>query len=359
MPEVFAVVMAGGAGTRFWPASRAHQPKQLLALGADPSESLLRATVRRLGPMIPPERIVVVTAARLVEATKRELPDVPPDQILAEPAARNTAPCIAWAADTIRRKHPDALLAVLPSDHYIENEPAFLECIGQALAGAERGFLTTIGIVPTRPDTGYGYIEVGEKDGSIERVVRFVEKPDLPKAKEYLDGGRHLWNAGMFFFTAKAILEAIEAHMPELAKGTRALGDRLASGDLGALAEIFPTLPSKSIDHGVMEHAKNLAVVRGDFGWNDVGSWESAWALAARDERGNAKPEDCVLVDANDNLVRVLGESGKGKTVALVGVEGLVVVDTPDALLVMPRERAQDVRRVVDALKSAGRTDRV
>ena len=298
-------------------------------------------------------------ASTLAAATQAELPDVPKDHILAEPAARNTAPCIAWAADTIRRKHPDALLAVLPSDHYIANETAFVDCMRQALAGAERGFLTTIGIVPTRPDTGYGYIEVGDQDGAIERVVRFVEKPDLPKAREYMDGGRHLWNAGMFFFTATAILDAIDAHMPDLAEGTRALGDRLAKGEAAALGDIFPGLPATSIDHGVMEHASNLAVVRGDFGWNDVGSWESAWELSKHDAAGNAAPAGSVIVDAKNNLVRLLGEHAADKTVALVGVEGLVIVDTPDALLVMPRERAQDVRRVVDELKATRKTNRV
>ena len=354
-----AVIMAGGSGTRFWPASRALRPKQLLPLLGDSKGggSLLSATVRRLTPLIPPERIVVVTAEKLADETRRELPDVPRENILCEPAPRNTAPCIGWATNVLLSRDPDAIVAVLPSDHHIANEDEFRRVVSRAVKAAEIRPIATIGIKPTRPDTGFGYIEVGEKIEGVEAsdVVRFVEKPDLARAQEFVQSGRFLWNGGTFFFRARAMKEAIERHMPELAKGLAAMAN-----DASATSSIFPTLPSISIDYGVIEKVTQekgvkLAVVPGDFGWSDVGSWESAWELSSKDARGNAMPEGGIAVDAKGNLARATS----GKIVALVGVDDLVVVETDDAILVMPRARAQDVRAVVDALKASGRIDRI
>jgi mannose-1-phosphate guanylyltransferase len=355
--DVYAVIMAGGAGTRFWPASRELRPKQLLPLGGDPLESLLAATVRRIEPLVPPERVLIATGAKLIEGTARVLPGVPHANLLAEPVARNTAPCIGWAAATIARTNPEALVMVLPSDHYITDEPRFLAVLEDALAAARAGYMATIGVVPTRPETGYGYIEKGSAVGASAafEVARFVEKPDRARAEEYLRGGKHLWNAGMFFFRAGAMVAAIEEHLPALAKGLAAIDAAAARGEEAKeLAATFPTLPSISIDHGVMEKAKKLAVVPGSFGWNDVGSWESAWELAPKDEAGNALPEGGVTVDARGNLVRDLTTLGTKRVYALVGVNDLVVVETDDAVLVIPRERAQDVRKVVEALKARG-----
>jgi mannose-1-phosphate guanylyltransferase len=360
--KTYAVIMAGGAGTRFWPASRLTRPKQLLPLGGDPDESLLAATVRRLHPLVAPENVYIATGAHLVEATARVLPGVPRAQILAEPVPRNTAPCIGWAAATIARRDPEAMVAVLPSDHFITDEPGFRATLARALAGAEGGRISTIGVVPTRPETGYGYIEVGgELASGVNSVVRFVEKPDRPRAEQYLAGGKHLWNAGMFFFRAKTMLDAVKKHLPELAAGLDRIDDAAKAGnEAGALADIFPKLPSVSIDHGVMEKMSDLAVARGDFGWNDVGSWESAWELAPKDAAGNALPDGAIAVAAERNLVKDLRSSGSPKKVySLVGVNDLVVVETDDALLVIPRDRAQDVRAIVDALKSRGDTSRV
>lgn len=355
----YAVIMAGGAGTRFWPASRQLRPKQLLPLGADPDEALLSATVRRLGGLVPPERVYIATGAHLSEATARLLPDVPRAQILAEPAPRNTAPCIAWASATIARRDPDAVVAVLPSDHFVSNEVEFTAVLRRALDLAARGTITTVGVVPSRPETGYGYIELGDPiEAGARRIARFVEKPDRARAEAYVAGGRHLWNAGMFFFRAADMKSAVARHLPALAAGVEQLDAAAARGDEAAeLARVFPTLPSISIDHGVMEKAEGLGVVPGDFGWNDVGSWESAWELATKDAAGNALPAGAVAVDARNNLVRDLS-SAKGKRVyALVGVSDLVVVETDDAVLVIPRTRAQDVRAVVDALKQGGRPE--
>jgi mannose-1-phosphate guanylyltransferase len=356
MPTVYAVIMAGGSGTRFWPASRAKTPKQLLPLAGDGRESLLAATVRRIAPLVPAERVYIATGQHLADATAAALPSVPREQLLCEPVARNTAPCIGWANATIARRDPNAVVMVLPADHYITDEDAFRAVLSSAIASAEAGHITTIGIVPTRPETGYGYIELGsEIAGGAREVARFVEKPNRARAEEYVAGKRHLWNAGMFFFRASAMRDAIAAHLPALASGLEAIDEAAARGDEArAVASTFPELPSISIDHGVMEKAPGLAVVPGDFGWNDVGSWESAWELARKDDAGNALPEGSVAVDAKNNLVRDLTRDGKKRVYALVGVSDLVVVETDDAVLVIPRERAQDVRAVVDALKARG-----
>ena len=350
--NVYAVIMAGGAGTRFWPASRNKTPKQLLPLAGKSEETLLTATVRRLEPLVPPDRVLVVTGEHLSEGTAKAVPGVKPDHILCEPAARNTAPCIAWANATIARLDPNAVVMVLPSDHFITDEKAFQGVLADAVATAERGHVTTIGIVPTRPETGYGYIEVGatlaDTPGGARQVARFVEKPSREKAAGFVAAGptKYLWNAGMVFFRVRDMTALLEQHVPGIAAGVAKMGSNPAS-----VKEVFPTLESVSIDVGVMEKAGGLAVVPGDFGWNDVGSWQSAWELAPHDANGNAIGPDDLAIDAKGNLLR--GTSGK--TIAVVGVEGLVVVETDDAILVIPRERAQDVRLIVDALKSQGR----
>jgi mannose-1-phosphate guanylyltransferase len=233
---------------------------------------------------------------------------------------------------------------VLPSDHVIGDEAAFRATIERDLDGAREGYLTTIGVVPTRPETGYGYIELGDDLGNgVRKVARFVEKPNRETAEKFLAGKRHLWNAGMFFFRVKDMTSLVEKHLPELAAGVAKI-----DADAGSLASVFPTLPSVSIDVGVMEKAEGLAVVPGDFGWTDIGSWESAWELGAKEANGNAVEASTVVVDAKNKLVR------SKKLVALVGVQDLVVVDTDDALLVMPRERAQDVRLGIEELRAPG-----
>jgi len=338
---VFAIVLAGGAGTRFWPASRAAQPKQLLPLVG--SESLLATTVKRVAPLAPPERVLVATGEHLLEATRAALPSVPAENFLAEPLPRNTAPAIAWATAVAAQRDRDATCMVLPSDHFIADEDGFRARVRDALAAAERGFLATLGIHPTRPETGFGYIEAGaEIAPRTFEARRFVEKPSLAVAEEYVAAGTFFWNAGMFFYRAQTMIEALEEHLPSVIAGVR--GDARAS---------FPSFPSVSIDKGVMEKAKRVAVVPGDFGWSDLGSWESAWELAPKDADQNVLPAGSVAVDATGNLV---WDGGKGKrTYALVGVRDLVVVETEDAVLVVPRDRAQDVRLVVEKLRAAGR----
>lgn len=352
---VYAVIMAGGAGTRFWPASRSKRPKQLLPLAGAAgraNEPLLAATVRRLEPLVPPERVLVVTGEHLAESTARAVPRVPASQILKEPAPRNTAPCIAWANAVIARLDPEAVVMVLPSDHVILDEPGFVDVLREAVTSATRGDVTTIGIVPTRAETGYGYIEVGEVTaGAARRVRRFVEKPNRERAESFLKEGpsKYLWNAGMFFFRVKDMTSLLDKHLPAVAAGVAQMGE-------DRVREIFPTLQSISIDHGVMEKAENLAVVPGNFGWNDVGSWESAWELSRRDDFGNGGAESLVAIESRNNLAVSMSATPK-KTIALVGVNDLVVVETDDAVLVIPRDRAQDVRLVVEELKKRGRAD--
>jgi mannose-1-phosphate guanylyltransferase len=361
MSHVHAVILAGGSGTRFWPASRRHLPKQLLCLAGRADESLIAATVRRIEPLVPPERVWISTGANLISATAAALPRILQQHVLAEPVARNTAPCIGWASATIARADPDAIVAVLPADHFIGDEPAFRRVLERAFRAAEDGWLTTIGIVPTRPETGYGYIEVGESvaDG-VHRAVAFVEKPNRQRAEVFVAGGRHLWNAGMFFFRARAMRDAIAEHLPALAAGLDRIDEAAARGDEPrVLSEVFPSLPSISIDHGVMEKARRIAVVSGSFGWNDVGSWQVTWEMSDRDAQGNSLPDGTIAIDARNNLVRDRADGSRPKRWALVGVSNLVIVETDDAVLVIPRERAQDVRAVVDALIARGEVDKI
>ena len=361
MPHVHAVILAGGSGTRFWPASRRLLPKQLLCLAGREGETLIAATVRRLQPLVGPERVWIATGKALADATAAALPGVPRAQILAEPVARNTAAPIGWAASVIARADPEAIIAVLPADHFIGDEPGFRAIVQRAVRAAEGGRIATIGIVPTRAETGYGYIEVGEPMAEgVNAVVRFVEKPDRERAQAFVAGGRHLWNAGMFFFQARVMQSAIAKHLPDLAAGIAKLDAAAAAGDEArALDEVFPAMPSISIDHGVMEKAGGLAVVPGSFAWNDIGSWEVAWELASRDAAGNALPEGSVAVDAANNLVVDLTRAKSSRRFALLGVNDFVVVETDDAVLLMPRDRAQDVRAIVDAHKTRGADDRL
>jgi mannose-1-phosphate guanylyltransferase len=311
---------------------------------------MILETIHRVLPLVGGWSHVLVASGAAVEAATRALlPDLPAENMLVEPIARNTAPCIGWAAATLARKDPDAIVIVLPSDHHVTEVDVFLDALRLAVESARGGTITTIGIQPTRPETGFGYIELKEgAAGPVQEVARFVEKPDRARAQAFVASGRFLWNAGMFIFRARDMLAAMREHLEPLADGLDVFDRAAANGQERAAVEAgFGSLPAVSIDVGVMEKCARLAVVRGDFGWSDVGSWEAAWELAARDADGNAVVPDAIYVDAHNNHVVV----GK-KVVALVGVDDLVVVDTEDALLVIPRSRSQDVRLIVEALKA-------
>ena len=361
MNRVYAIILAGGSGTRFWPASRRARPKQLLAIAPGTHESLIAATLRRIEPLCSRDDVLIATGAHLLEATRKALPTLSDSAFLGEPVARNTAPCIAWATSVIHRRDPDALVMVLPSDHHIGDEPRFRAALERALASAQAGVITTIGIAPSRPETGYGYIEAAADEiaEGLRRVVRFVEKPDRARAREYVESGRHFWNSGMFFFRADAMLAAIANHLPALSEGLARIEQAAAHGpeqERAETARVFEATESISIDYGIMERADALNVVPASFGWSDLGSWESAWELSERDAANNAADAGAVLIDSSGNLVCDFGAAGR--TIALVGVRDMCVVLTDDALLVIPRERAQDVRRVVDELERRGQAQR-
>jgi mannose-1-phosphate guanylyltransferase len=349
--KAYAVIMAGGSGTRFWPLSRSSRPKQLLALGPD-DRSLLRATAERVWDVLPADRTFVVTSEQLREQVQQALPELQPDRILAEPVGRNTAPCIGWAATHVKRLDEDAIMAVLPADHYIGDTEAYVDALRRGLEAATHGDYVTIGIRPTRAETGYGYIELGsELDPGVFRTRRFVEKPNRRRAEQFVASGNFLWNSGMFFFLASRILEAIEQHLPGLGKELQRYDEAARNGNEAALVkETYAELPAVSIDHGIMEKLSAVSVVPGSFEWSDLGSWTSAWELAPQDDHANVLPKDGLAVDASGNYVA----APDGKLVALVGVDNLVVVDSGDALLVVPKDRAQDVREVVAALHARG-----
>lgn len=356
---LFSVILAGGSGTRFWPASRRTTPKQLLPLAPGSQASLLRQTVERLAPLVPRERVLISTGEHLLDATQAELPELERAAFLAEPQAKNTAPCIAWAAQVVAQLDPDAVVCVLPSDQHAADDAGFRATLARAARCAAGGAIVTIGIVPTRPETGYGYVRRGEARGEGYGVRGFFEKPDVGTAQSYVDAGDYLWNAGIFVFRAQDMLAAVERHLPELHAALLDLGraDRTQLHDYRqAVAQYFQRAPKISIDYGVMEKEQNLMVVPGDFGWSDLGSWESAWELSPKDTNGNVVPNGTIVVDAQRNLVHDLRKAGPSqKVIALVGVDDLCVVQTDDALLILPRQRSQDVREVVEQLKATQR----
>jgi len=341
-----AVILAGGGGTRLWPASRRGRPKQLLALGADTRETLLHATWRRVAGVVG-DNVWVVTAADQAEAVAAALPELSREHVLAEPVARSTAAAVGLAAAYLAARDPDAVLAIFPADHHIGDEPGYAATVERALAvAAESGAIVAIGIRPTRPETGFGWLEPGAAaaGGRAREVARFVEKPDRPTAERYLERGL-LWNGGMFFFPAARMLAEIARHLPALAAGLDEL--RAAGFDAAATARVYPRLPAISIDHGVMERASGTLLIEGDFGWSDVGSWDALAEVRRADAAGNVVAGRAVLVDARDNVVH----AEDGCLIALVGVTGLVVVRAGNAVLVVPRDRAQDVREIVKRLE--------
>ncbi len=349
----YALILAGGRGTRFWPRSRTKTPKQLLGfLG---TRSLLQQTVDRLRSVIPPERVWILTNEHLRGAIRRQLPDVPARQVLAEPAQRNTAPCLGLAAQILASVDRDALLGVFPADHYISEPARFRRLLGPAYRAAAAGDLVVLGIRPRWPETGYGYVEfppgVEQAGGRPLPVLRFREKPDRATAEQFLRAGRFYWNAGMFFWRAEVFRDALRRHLPRTAALLASLppfGDRR----FGArLRESYPRCENISVDFAVMEKAANvMGLAAGEIGWNDLGSWNALYELLPRDGDGNVARTAALLDSARGCYI-----DAPGKLVALVGVEDLIVVDTPDALLVARRDRAQRVGDVVKRLEKQKR----
>ncbi len=352
--RLVCAVMAGGSGTRFWPLSRKDEPKQLLKFFGD--KTLLRVTIDRIAPVCPPERWLCVTAAHLTEAVQAVLPELGPGQIIGEPIARNTAPCMAVAALVAQQLTPDAILVLLPADHYVADAERFRQALLRAAVQADLGHIVTLGVTPTQPETGYGYIELGQSaDDGVYPVQRFVEKPDLGTAEQYLQSGRYLWNAGVFVLRADVALRALDSHVPAIGQALADLraGPRYDSEAFAAILKVaFGHCPSVSIDYGVMEHERDLRVVRLDAGWSDVGTWQSVLGLkptgAANFVHGSVIEQDCqdcVLISAGQVQL------------AAVGLRDMAVVVTDKATLVLPLQRSQDVRAVVAEVQRLGRND--
>ena len=347
-PSVVAVVMAGGRGTRFWPRSRNARPKQFLAIVG--TETLLHQTVRRLEGHTSPERIFVVTTEDLAEETRRMLPELPPENVIVEPEGRNTAPCLALALVEIERKFPDGVMAVLSADHWIGDRELFLEDLDTAVkhAAGERE-LVTFGIRPTYPETGYGYIE-SEGQGPVFKVKAFREKPPVEVALQYLESGRHFWNAGMFVWTLADFRAGLLRHAPEVLAPLDAWMQ--AGADPTTLAAAYRQLPRVAIDVALMEKAASVAVVPTRFRWSDVGSWPAAMEFQETDSEGNVSQGETLLIDT-----RNCAFFGNGRLIAASGVDNLIVVDADDALLICHRDRAQSVKQIVERLKAEGRDE--
>ncbi|HTT66361.1 MAG TPA: mannose-1-phosphate guanylyltransferase [Bryobacteraceae bacterium] len=350
----YGLILAGGRGTRFWPRSRRRSAKQVLnVVGA---RSLIQNTVERLRPVIPAERMWVLTNDDLRDEIVRQLPDVPARQILAEPVSRNTAPAIGLAACILQSIDPEAVMAVFPADHIIARESRYRQLVRAAFRAAERGRLVVLGIPPRWAETGYGYIEFprGTRPGAKPVAVRaFHEKPDARAARRYVASGHFYWNAGMFFWRAGVFLDELRKRLPRTASILAALPPFRDAGFLPKLRAAFALCENISIDYGVMEKASSVAgIACPEIGWNDVGSWNAVYELLPHDPDGNVLPENSVCHAATGNYV----DAG-GKMVALVGVSDLIVIDTPDALLVADRRSAQQVGDVVKMLEKRERHD--
>jgi mannose-1-phosphate guanylyltransferase len=350
--HLWAIVPAGGSGTRLWPLSRATRPKFLLPLLGE--RSLLQQTIDRLAALIPPEHTFVVCGPAHAAPVARQLPELPERNVLVEPAPRGSGPAIGLATAIIARRDPEAIIGSFAADHEVTDVAAFEAALHTAIAAAHDGWLVTIGLTPTRAETGYGYIERSDDvvervaDGVAYRAARFVEKPDAATAEEYLASGRFLWNASMFVWRAQTLLEEFARLQPELYAAITQIASVWGTPEQERVtAEIWSTLAESTIDQGIFEHAERVAVVPAEIGWSDVGDWHNLGELIARDDSGNSVRGDLVQSQTKNSVVW----SETGRLVALVGLENIAVVDTEDALLVVDRKHAQEVRRIVEQLK--------
>jgi mannose-1-phosphate guanylyltransferase len=336
-----ALILAGGSGTRFWPLSRKHRPKQLLALEGE--TTLLRDTVERLRPLVGPEAIWICTTQALAEAIRRDVPEVPAEQILLEPEGRNTAPAIGWSVRSMPEEARRGVIAVLPADHRVGDPASFRATLEQAARAVEReDRVMTLGVTPRWAETGYGYLELEPEagEGGLRRLRRFVEKPTAEKAGEFVRAGNYLWNAGIFLFRGATLLSVLERLQPELSRG---LEEIAAAPE--RLGELYGRLPADSVDYAVMEKLDEISTLPLDCGWSDLGSWSALDEILPRDGAGNTGRGDVLAIESRDNLL--FSDAG---TIAVLGVEGLVVVRTGDTVLVMPKERSQEVRKIVAEL---------
>lgn len=352
MHMITGVIMAGGKGERFWPKSRIKMPKQFLKLYGD--RTMIQQTVDRLKRLMPIKNIFVVTNIDYAGLISDQIPELPTENILIEPMGKNTAACIGLAALHTERLDKDSIMVVVPSDHVIKDEETYLGVLKTAIEKAKSGNnLVTIGIKPLHPETGYGYINFRKitheilNNNPVHKVERFVEKPDYDTAVKYVESGNYLWNSGMFIWKTSTILNAIKEYMPQLYSALNVIREHFDSDEIEkVLYEEYSKLESISIDYGIMEKAKNVYVVPGDFGWDDVGSWTSIERLYEKDENGNVIKGNVVSVDTKKCII-----TGSDKLIATLGIEDVIVVDTEDALLICSKDKAQNVKEILKELK--------
>lgn len=350
----YAVIMAGGRGERFWPRSRMSFPKQFLNLLGD--KSMLQMTVERVEDLVGINNVYVVAGDDFRELVINQLPRLPENNIIIEPFGRDTAAAVGLASVVLGRQDPGEVMIVLPADHFINDVARFQEVLEGAMGAARRGDeIVTLGITPHRPETGYGYIRRGEVLDTFNgipafRVESFLEKPDYHKALELINSENYLWNSGMFAWRVDLIIKLIDKYTPRLADGLKSIGQALGSMRYSeVLMEVYEALPKISVDYGILEKADRVLVMPGDFGWDDIGSWVALERYSGKDECGNTLEGDGVFLDTRDTYVY-----SPGKTVALIGLEGLIVVNDQDTLLICRRDRAQDIKKAVEALREKG-----
>ena len=350
-----ALIMAGGRGERFWPKSRKTLPKQFLSLTGD-GKTMIQLTVERILPLVEMQDIYIATNRSYKALVREQLPDLPEENILCEPVAKNTAPCIGLGAVHIARKYEDAVMFVLPSDHLIKYNAMYLDTLRHASEVAENGEnLVTLGIMPGYPETGYGYIKFrpDARSGFAFEVERFVEKPDLETAKKYLATEQYLWNSGMFIWRVSTILRSMEKYLPDTYAGLRRIGDAIGTPEENEVLETeFAAFKSESIDYGIMEKAGHIYTLPGSFGWDDVGSWNAVERIQPVNEFGNVVSGNAITVDTR----RCIIQGGK-KLIATVGLEDIIIVDTEDALLVCEKSDAGEIKKVLENLKICNRTE--
>ena len=351
-----AVVMAGGSGTRFWPKSRRNRPKQLLRLYGD--ATMLQQTVARIAPLVPPERTLIITGADQAEAVREQLPELPPENVVAEPCPRDTAPCVGLAALIVARKDPGGTMIVMPADHVIRPVEKFRATVGAAVAviEADPSAFVTFGIRPTRPETGYGYIERGDELPAHEeiahhRVKQFREKPDLATAEQFLASGRFAWNSGIFVWRAQAILDALHAHRPNLSAALARVGQALGTPDeADTIAREYPLMERVPIDKAVMEKAPNVRVLEVVYDWNDVGDWRALTTLVEPDAHGNTTQGPVLASETRGSII----VADDGGLIATLGVDDLVIVQSGGTTLVARKDQLDKLKALVERLDKAG-----
>lgn len=355
--KITAVIMAGGKGERFWPKSRTNMPKQFLSLTAD-GKTMIQHTVERIQPLVELEDIFVVTNKNYKDLVIDQLQGIPEENILLEPMAKNTAPCIGLAAVHIQNKYKDAIMVVLPSDHLIKYNELFIDTLKDAIKVAEEEEnIATIGIMPSYPEIGYGYIHFATKKqgfrGNVYEVINFVEKPDLETAKEYLVSGKYLWNSGMFVWKVSTILNSFKTFLPNTYDGLLKIGEAIGTlEERNVLENQFSYFESESIDYGIMEKATNIYTIPGSFGWDDVGSWKALERINKCDEKGNMIEGTVILVDTNNSIIQA-----QDKLIATVGVNNIIIIETPDAMLICNKDDCQSIKKVIEQLKNTGRDE--